>query len=1050
MNHKLFQSVKYWLPETIPETRRSDLAQALGGNGGERVDSIASATHIITNSIRFQGWQDVPDTVEIVSELWVDRTMILGELLPCKFYSADPALLFSGVVACGAGISASDLPGLEGGITGLGGQWRNGFTKDVTHLFATSTDSDKYALAMKCQEATHIVVLLPHWFDDSQRLGCKLPTTPYEWPDPKVLRPLPSAAEEKIQKAEKSARKLSDTKRAFYKTAIWDPKEPFPTPIEPTGEEIWGGRKILLSPSLGLEDERRRVLEEAIEAAGGLILYYASDNKEDQEEEECERVSECDVLVTRWRAGKAFFQAFEELKIVGTLNWVFYVHATGVLSSPMDHLLHYPVRNIPVVEDFARHKITVTNYTGEARDYLKRLIQVMGATFTPAMSGSNTVLIAAHMGGIKTTKALSWNIAVVNHLWLEDCFQKWRDTTLAIHKYIDFPPNLDFAPLLGERGVKLTRDDLATEEDEDVAARAQPPSERPPVGTEASAKEVERLLGNGDVVMADQDPDEREECLAPASVSPTKHRSSDEDMEVDPVSKPPRSSKRSKKPPPSDEPAVAKPSTRRGKQPQRSDAEMASPTDGRRTSARKGKERVVDAEEEEAEEAETTAATPTKGKGKGTEKEKPRKTNKVMFAQETETDSPGPSTRTSKKTNAATAPKRKAHLMESASNDEVDAEEAESPPPKKRAKSDKVVESTAATSTSGQASSSSVKGKMTAGPGRDSSPRKIPRTESLHVLADERVSGAKASSKKPSASSAVASSSKPQRSSTGAKKTARIEPEDEEDEVMPDVVNLEERRTQRSRVSAGKQRDDVDSADEMPPPKATKPKAKVVKKATPNSSPTRVSRRSNSAIKIMTTSTTLPDAVTKALAKLGAKSTTKVSECTHLIAPRLVRTEKLLCALAGGAFILEEKWAIDSAAANKLLSEDDYILVDKEIEKKWKFRLPEAMARAKEVGGKLFENKSFYITPKVSVDTKLLKNVVTSQGGKLLTQTPTVRIINSVPERYVISCPEDVSIWRPFAKDINDPIYTQELLLAATMTQQIDWKNPAFQVPQPK
>jgi hypothetical protein len=39
--------------------------------------------------------------------------------------------------------------------------------------------------------------------------------------------------------------------------------------------------------------------------------------------------------------------------------------------------------------------ITVTNYTGEAREYLKKLIAVMGATFTASMSMQNTVLIAA-------------------------------------------------------------------------------------------------------------------------------------------------------------------------------------------------------------------------------------------------------------------------------------------------------------------------------------------------------------------------------------------------------------------------------------------------------------------------------------------------------------------------------------------------------------------------------------------------------------------------------------------------------------------------------
>lgn len=40
-------------------------------------------------------------------------------------------------------------------------------------------------------------------------------------------------------------------------------------------------------------------------------------------------------------------------------------------------------------------EITLTNYTGEAREYLKKLITAMGATFTPSMTAKNTVLIAA-------------------------------------------------------------------------------------------------------------------------------------------------------------------------------------------------------------------------------------------------------------------------------------------------------------------------------------------------------------------------------------------------------------------------------------------------------------------------------------------------------------------------------------------------------------------------------------------------------------------------------------------------------------------------------
>ena len=40
-------------------------------------------------------------------------------------------------------------------------------------------------------------------------------------------------------------------------------------------------------------------------------------------------------------------------------------------------------------------EITVTNYTGDARDYIKKLITLMDAKFTPSMSVKNTVLVAA-------------------------------------------------------------------------------------------------------------------------------------------------------------------------------------------------------------------------------------------------------------------------------------------------------------------------------------------------------------------------------------------------------------------------------------------------------------------------------------------------------------------------------------------------------------------------------------------------------------------------------------------------------------------------------
>lgn len=51
----------------------------------------------------------------------------------------------------------------------------------------------------------------------------------------------------------------------------------------------------------------------------------------------------------------------------------------------------------------------------------------------------------------------------------------------------------------------------------------------------------------------------------------------------------------------------------------------------------------------------------------------------------------------------------------------------------------------------------------------------------------------------------------------------------------------------------------------------------------------------------------------------------KPSECTHLVVKSVVRTEKFLCAMATAPYILNEKWAIISAASRKLLRECLYI-----------------------------------------------------------------------------------------------------------------------------
>lgn len=61
----------------------------------------------------------------------------------------------------------------------------------------------------------------------------------------------------------------------------------------------------------------------------------------------------------------------------------------------------------------------------------------------------------------------------------------------------------------------------------------------------------------------------------------------------------------------------------------------------------------------------------------------------------------------------------------------------------------------------------------------------------------------------------------------------------------------------------------------------------------------------------------------------------------------------------------------------------DYVIEDESTEDKYNFVLADALKRAKKNAGKLFGGITFYVTSKVPVETKLLKNVVSANGGQV-------------------------------------------------------------------
>ena len=220
-------------------------------------------------------------------------------------------------------------------------------------------------------------------------------------------------------------------------------------------------------------------------------------------------------------------------------------------------LLFLPICYLPQYMDSDANDFTGNDgnkHTGEAWEYLKKLITAMGATFARNMTSKNTVFMAAlnvpfpllfplplpfflllpiissfspflpvfnhylipllSLSGTKATRALSWSIPVVNHTCLEDCFVQWRNLTVGMEKYIVSPPGVDLSTLLGERGLgvewgieeevkEMGDDDDEWGEREGGVQEAETLS-----GTDASMREVQGLI-DGDVHMVDEEREEQ-------------------------------------------------------------------------------------------------------------------------------------------------------------------------------------------------------------------------------------------------------------------------------------------------------------------------------------------------------------------------------------------------------------------------------------------------------------------------------------------------------------------------------------------------------------
>lgn len=374
-------------------------------NSGDHGEPNSPIGHIICTKTNFVEYTLAKSSmIPVTTPLWVHACKEKRKYCNPKNYNPDPKYFMRDVFICVAdNLSQEDKELIYGGVLAFGGQYLDDLTRYTTHLIATDMNNDKSIIAASANndqnetrnESIDIKIVSPEWIDDCLKFGRILDEGPYL-----LLNPTGESNQPRDLNILKSNEEPS-----------WSTSRP----------EFMKNKCFYISDDYPMSDRMRTTLIDMIIDKGGKISETFDEQK-------------VDIYIGKYRNGKSFIRSAKSKRIItANMQWLYSVLACGVWILPKNYnLLHYPIPREPLPE-FHNLKISITNYSGDARIYLTKLITILGGTYTKTLSGENNVLIAAKPFGKKYEAAkFKWrekkslDIKIVNSLWLEECFAYWK------------------------------------------------------------------------------------------------------------------------------------------------------------------------------------------------------------------------------------------------------------------------------------------------------------------------------------------------------------------------------------------------------------------------------------------------------------------------------------------------------------------------------------------------------------------------------------------------------------------------------------------------
>lgn len=367
----------------------------------QQLSNIAQYTHVISDSVEFVMFPEFEKLmVPIVTPKWIHTCVSAQKLVSLRPFTPDPnKFLKKIVVTVSSSVSRGDKDFINEAVRAFGGQFSDQLLLNTTHLVSLDPADDLSCVARECNATgeSDIKIVTRDWIGSCLAQLAQVSENGFFLDDSDVSVDISLAIK----------------------------------------SDFLSGHKLYIGQDLQLSSNLKNTVDHMIKLMKGESVY---------------NIDEANVYLGKYRSGEEYIHLSRQGVIVGNMNWFLCMVSNLKWSVPTTNLLHYPIvqGGLPGFDKFV---VGVTNYTGDGRYWLEMLVRSLGGEFTKNLKTTNTHLICAKPVGKKYEAGVQWarthGMKIVNHLWIEEIYQRWKLLSEDDTRYGRFPKDLSVSERLG-------------------------------------------------------------------------------------------------------------------------------------------------------------------------------------------------------------------------------------------------------------------------------------------------------------------------------------------------------------------------------------------------------------------------------------------------------------------------------------------------------------------------------------------------------------------------------------------------------------------------